>query len=86
MVGLIGTSVLLIVNPKVVPSPAPEHILSNFTSSFPILRKEHGDQLLGGVLSYESLGVAVWLASVLFCSCVCFGNIGRRLALLERSR
>lgn len=23
----------------------------------------------------------VWTASVLFCSCVCFGNVGRRLAL-----
>jgi hypothetical protein len=22
----------------------------------------------------------VWMLSVLFCSCVCFGNIGRRLA------
>lgn len=24
---------------------------------------------------------AIWMLSVLFCSCVCFGNIGRRLAL-----
>ncbi|OAA56643.1 insig domain containing protein [Niveomyces insectorum RCEF 264] len=25
--------------------------------------------------------MAIWMLSVLFCSCVCFGNIGRRLAL-----
>ncbi|KAK7510676.1 insulin-induced protein-domain-containing protein [Phyllosticta citriasiana] len=29
--------------------------------------------------SYEQLGTATWFWSVLFCSCVCFGNIGRRL-------
>ena len=30
-------------------------------------------------LTYEGIGVATWVASVLFCSAVCFGNIGRRL-------
>ncbi|KAK3989468.1 insulin-induced protein-domain-containing protein [Cladorrhinum sp. PSN332] len=29
----------------------------------------------------EMVGRTVWMLSVLFCSCVCFGNIGRRLAL-----
>jgi hypothetical protein len=24
---------------------------------------------------------AVWIMSVLFCACLCFGNVGRRLAL-----
>lgn len=28
-----------------------------------------------------SAETAVWMLSVLFCSCICFGNIGRRLAL-----
>ncbi len=36
---------------------------------------------LGPLLSTERVGAATWIASVLFCSCVCFGNIGRRLAL-----
>jgi hypothetical protein len=27
---------------------------------------------------------AVWVMSVLFCSVLCFGHIGRRLALLRR--
>ena len=34
-------------------------------------------------ISQELVGVFAWVASVLFCSCVCFGNIGRRLALTE---
>ncbi|VBB87124.1 Putative protein of unknown function [Podospora comata] len=29
----------------------------------------------------EVVETGVWMLSVLFCSCVCFGNIGRRLAL-----
>ncbi|KAF2405522.1 hypothetical protein EJ06DRAFT_526040 [Trichodelitschia bisporula] len=29
--------------------------------------------------NYEGVGVATWIASVLFCSCVCFGSIGRLL-------
>ncbi|KAK0716490.1 insulin-induced protein-domain-containing protein [Apiosordaria backusii] len=34
---------------------------------------------LGG--EREVIETGVWMLSVLFCSCVCFGNIGRRLAL-----
>ena len=40
----------------------------------------NGEEFLWGV-SNESIGVGTWIASVLFCSSVCFGNIGRRLAL-----
>ena len=35
------------------------------------------------LVSVESFGVGTWIASVLFCSCVCFGNLGRRLALIQ---
>lgn len=34
-------------------------------------------------VSHQAIGVWTWIASVLFCSCVCFGNIGRRLRLSE---
>jgi hypothetical protein len=34
-----------------------------------------------GLVSTESVECGIWILSVLFCSCVCFGNIGRRLAL-----
>ncbi|KAK3333348.1 insulin-induced protein [Cercophora scortea] len=35
----------------------------------------------GGFTSQENIETGIWMLSVLFCSCVCFGNIGRRLAL-----
>ncbi|KAL9618828.1 MAG: hypothetical protein Q9160_006487 [Pyrenula sp. 1 TL-2023] len=34
-------------------------------------------------ISHESVGRWTWIASVIFCSSICFGNIGRRLALSE---
>jgi hypothetical protein len=37
----------------------------------------HGD-------ANELFESAVWVMSVLFCSVLCFGHIGRRLALLRR--
>lgn len=43
-----------------------------------------GDLDLMGISEYvsrESIEGGIWILSVLFCSCVCFGNIGRRLAL-----
>lgn len=36
---------------------------------------------LWGLASQETVESGIWMLSVLFCSCVCFGNIGRRLAL-----
>lgn len=35
------------------------------------------------IISYETLGVATWIASVLFCSCICFGTVGRRLMVVR---
>ncbi|KAK4226082.1 insulin-induced protein-domain-containing protein [Podospora fimiseda] len=35
----------------------------------------------GAAEEEEMVGRTVWMLSCLFCSCVCFGNIGRRLAL-----
>jgi len=74
VVGITGTAVLLAVNPDIVPSPAivmpPAGLGPNSTSSMPPQ----------GLVSPESIAVSTWIASVLFCSCVCFGNIGRRLA------
>lgn len=80
MVGVAGTAVLLGVNPEIVPSPAT-----------PSPRANAGNSSLEGILTEglitnESIGVSTWIASVLFCSCVCFGNIGRRLALGSKGR
>ena len=75
-VGIAGTVVAYGVNPQIVPPPA--------TSSLPasMANASHGGILLGdSLITNESIGVMTWISSVLFCSSVCFGNIGRRLAL-----
>lgn len=86
MVSLGGTALLLGINPALVPSPSPAQVLQGHVA-------RHGgvngtgvildsEDLVLGVFSQESVGVATWIASVLFVSSVCFGNIGRRLAPL----
>ncbi|KAI9670379.1 MAG: hypothetical protein M1817_004422 [Caeruleum heppii] len=89
--GIAGTAVLLGINPDMVPSPGhnPSANAAS-TSSSAIPSSGHGLPVTmpwldtaspAKLLSAESIGVGTWIASVLFCSCVCFGNIGRRLAL-----
>ncbi|KAK5003750.1 hypothetical protein LTR39_006342 [Cryomyces antarcticus] len=83
LVALSGTAVLLSINPALVPNPAtrPNKALRNATGEGETgAGTGPGGGFVGGWVSYESIGVATWIASVLFCSCVCFGNIGRRLA------
>ncbi|OHW95008.1 INSIG domain-containing protein [Colletotrichum incanum] len=74
-VGLAGSVVLMGINPDVMPTP-----------SSPTYRNEseraYSEPItLGGLTSQETIETGIWMLSVLFCSCVCFGNIGRRLAL-----
>ncbi|MCJ1477915.1 hypothetical protein MMC13_006589 [Lambiella insularis] len=78
IVGVTGTAVLTAVNPDMVPSPATPSPFANTPNS------PYNDTPPAGVISHESIGVWTWIASVLFCSSVCFGNIGRRLAWLAR--
>ncbi|KAF2084186.1 hypothetical protein K490DRAFT_49626 [Saccharata proteae CBS 121410] len=81
-VGLVGTAVLLLWEPDVVPSPpAPTALYHNQIPRYRNGSQGASEELLAGLVSYESVGVATWFASVLFCSCICFGNIGRKLAL-----
>lgn len=74
-----GSVVLMGFNPDIVPAPA------GFSSEF--LSRNHtgnagGEPLmLGGLATQKTIETGIWVLSVLFCSCVCFGNIGRRLAL-----
>ncbi|KAI4286277.1 MAG: hypothetical protein L6R38_000043 [Xanthoria sp. 2 TBL-2021] len=85
MVGVAGTAVLLGINPSMVPAPpapsptAHAHPTANNIS-------QHDSNLGVHLVSYETIAVSTWIASVLFCSSVCFGNIGRRLALDRTSR
>ncbi|KAI4201067.1 MAG: hypothetical protein LQ350_003496 [Teloschistes chrysophthalmus] len=79
IVGIAGTAVLLSINPSIVPAPptpsprAHAHPLTDMSYG----HLDHGFNLI----SNESIAVSTWIASVLFCSSVCFGNIGRRLTL-----
>ncbi|KAI5804382.1 INSIG domain-containing protein [Geopyxis carbonaria] len=70
VVGLAGTAALLQVAPQMIQTPAHPH---------------RPGQMVGGVASVEAVAVGTWIASVLFCSCVCFGNVGRKLAIRERA-
>jgi hypothetical protein len=83
VVGLSGMLVLLSINPEMVPPPATSaaHAFgqANATSGSAASADDSG--VLGNGISHETIAVGTWIASVLFCSCVCFGNIGRRLAL-----
>lgn len=83
IVGLAGTAIIFTVNPDIVPTPAaptPRAGESTTTGAWSL------NGLQKGLMTNETIGVATWVASVLFCSSVCFGSIGRRLALRPRER
>lgn len=58
--------VVLGVNPEIMPTPAVPSV---------------NHLLHDGLISDENVVVFTWISSVLFCSTVCFGNVGRKLAL-----
>lgn len=72
-VGIAGAAVVLGVNPEMVPSPSASPRAGTSANSFEAMMHHE-------LISSESIGVWTWVSSVLFCSSVCFGNIGRRLA------
>jgi hypothetical protein len=85
LVGFTGSAVLLGVNPEMM--PAPSGLLRNamLANSSSTTATEYFDgelplTVMGGIADQGILETGVWMLSVLFCSCVCFGNIGRRLA------
>jgi hypothetical protein len=86
-VGATGTALLLVSNSDMMPSPAsfPSSRFAHNSSTNHHSVVKDSDSLgygLGlGLVSRESIEAGIWILSVLFCSCVCFGNIGRRLAL-----
>ena len=78
-VALSGTALLLSINPELIPSPHPAHLNTYSAVANATIEKLAPPELVAGMFTLESIGVATWIASVLFVSCVCFGNIGRRL-------
>ncbi|KAJ4858422.1 insulin-induced protein (INSIG) domain-containing protein [Trichoderma breve] len=54
--------------------------LLSANSSFYAEPQAEPAMMLGGIASQETIEAGIWILSVLFCTCLCFGNIGRRLA------
>ncbi|KAL6709693.1 hypothetical protein ACN47E_001121 [Coniothyrium glycines] len=85
----IATSFIFLHNPDALPSP-PLPATTNVTRVMGSSKARSSNptsspELFAGMVSYENLAVVTWVGSVLFCSCVCFGSIGRRLGVLEGS-
>ncbi|CAK7201251.1 hypothetical protein SEUCBS139899_003954 [Sporothrix eucalyptigena] len=93
-VGFIGSGALMVLNLNLMPNPgmhpspyhAGYHRMGNSFGGNSAYHQNdssrgaaYGD--LDSSASSLTAETAVWMLSVLFCSCVCFGNIGRRLAL-----
>ncbi|KAF7717348.1 Uncharacterized protein PECH_006713 [Penicillium ucsense] len=74
-VGLAGMSLVLGMKPELIPAS------TGPTFGTALLNGTRLENSLGGEISQESIAVRTWIASVLFCACVCFGNIGRQLAI-----
>lgn len=79
LVAIGGTAVLLGINPTLLPTPPPRHAINQHIGNGTAFVGGN-EELVLGLFTHESVGVATWIASVLFVSCVCFGNIGRKLA------
>jgi hypothetical protein len=80
VVGLAGSVILMGLKPDIVPMPASYSSFGTFTgnaSGSPL----DPPTMLGGLASQQTVETGIWMLSILFCCCVCFGNIGRRLAL-----
>ncbi|KAI1327886.1 hypothetical protein F5Y16DRAFT_370596 [Xylariaceae sp. FL0255] len=80
LVGLAGSSVLGGLQSKMVPVPAMAFrglIGANNASAV----HAPSTNLLGSLANQEAVATGIWTINVLFCCCICFGNIGRWLAL-----
>ncbi|KAI9648674.1 hypothetical protein NHQ30_003312 [Ciborinia camelliae] len=81
-VGVTGSVLLLASNSDLMPSPA----ISIKNSTAYDKSVDHSEFGSDNMDTRGNLEAGIWIASVLFCSCVCFGNIGRRLALNSDTR
>ncbi|KAG6009897.1 hypothetical protein E4U21_000999 [Claviceps maximensis] len=72
-VGLAGSILLLGVNPDLIPAPSAS-VHRNASAGL-----ENESSTLSGLTRHETVETVMYMLSVLFCSCLCFGNIGRRL-------
>ncbi|KAJ5542484.1 hypothetical protein N7535_004905 [Penicillium sp. DV-2018c] len=75
VVGLGGMGVVLGLKPELVPASTGPTFGSSFLNGTGL------ENALGAGITQESIAVRTWVASVIFCACVCFGNVGRQLAI-----
>ncbi|KAI0880814.1 insulin-induced protein-domain-containing protein [Annulohypoxylon maeteangense] len=92
-VGIAGAMVLLGLKPDMVPTPTnPSASIfpgydtqyDNTSSGFAQQQQQRSQEFIsfGGVtVTQEEFGTVIFMMSILFCCCVCFGNIGRWIAL-----
>ncbi|KAJ5787154.1 Insulin-induced protein family [Penicillium paradoxum] len=73
--GLGGMAIVLGLKPELVP------VSTSPTVGAGLLNGTGLENVLGAGISLESFAVRTWIASVIFCACVCFGNIGRQLSI-----
>ena len=79
------TSFIFLSNPTAPAHPTlPSPPTQNTTHTQPAASASGIPRSFAGIITYADLAVVTWVGSVLFCSCVCFGSIGRRLAVWER--
>ena len=83
IVGIGGMCIILGLRPELVPS---SDTPSTPGGSAPGLNGTTSDYVLATGITQEGIAVTTWISSVLFCACVCFGNIGRQLAIGDGRR
>ncbi|CAK7227879.1 hypothetical protein SBRCBS47491_006718 [Sporothrix bragantina] len=92
--GFVGSGALMALNLDLMPNPGMHHgpyhagytgMGGSFGGNAAFHQNDSSREAAYGSMDSSTPAVtaetAVWMLSVLFCSCVCFGNIGRRLAL-----
>ena len=93
-VGFVGSTVLMALDLDLMPNPGVRTASYQAGDSMGSSRHQNSSSRApAGTASTDGPGpapgvtaeTAVWMLSVLFCSCICFGNIGRRLALSPAS-
>lgn len=79
-VGLAGSILVWGVNPDMIPAPAAQNISISSSSVSSMASYTDLTAALNSIASQETVEASIWMVSLLFCTCLCFGNIGRRLA------
>ncbi|KAJ5426921.1 hypothetical protein N7465_001991 [Penicillium sp. CMV-2018d] len=75
IVGLAGMGVVLGLKPELVPASTGPSLGASLLNGTGL------ENVLGAGITQESIAVRTWVASVIFCASVCFGNVGRQLAI-----